>query len=187
MKHFFSFLSMKSISFAAIKEASVEMIINLIFSTLPIWFGGVIYGCIAFFSNDYQTTSMFFNHTLNGIFKNISNGELLMYAAATLGPTLYLGLSSFGKHEKPFPWIRPQLIIAILINLFATVIFFFARDKGFASKDTFVLVSAFIYFTSLFLLFPSVAFEHDKKTYNVSKAQREDQDSYIAGYEEHRR
>jgi hypothetical protein len=186
MKNFFFFLSMRGSSFAAKKEASVEMIINLIFSTLPIWFGGVIYGFIAFFSNDNQTTSMFFTHMFKGVFNNVSNGELLMYAAATLGPTLYLGLSSFGKRKEAYRWVRPQLITAILITLLATVIFFIARDKGFASKDAFVLISAIIYLVSLFLLFPSVAFEHDKKGYNVvGKVQSEDLASYIAGYRDH--
>jgi len=187
MGKYFSFLFMPSISNKAKGEAFAEMIINVLFSTLPIWFGGVIYACIAFFSGSDQTLQGFIIFIWNGLLRNVSNGEFLMYAAATLGPTLYLGLSSFRRKEKPFPWVRPQLIIAILINLFATVLFFFARDKGFAPNQPFVFFTTVIYIFCLVLLFPSMAFNHDRRPVMVNDAQTEEQNNFISGYRNHRR
>jgi len=186
MKIFFSFLCMANISAAAKREALVELIINILFSALPIWFGALIYTCISFFPLDDKSWSIMTTHAWNGFVRNVSSGELLMYATATLGPTLYIGLSSFGGKDKPFPWVRPQLILAILLNLFATVLFFFSRDKGFASNETFIIFTAIIYSVCIILLFPSMAFVHDKNKFLTREAQTEDQDSFLAGYRHHR-
>ena len=187
MKKFFFFLFMPGISAIAIREAMVELLINMLFSTLPIWVGALLYTCISFFPSVDKSWPILGSQMLVGLVKNISSGELLMYAAATLGPTLYIGLSSFGHKEKRFPWVRPQLILAILINIFATVLFFVSRDKGFASSEDFIIFTAIIYFSCLFLLFPSMAFEHDKKIAMYSDVQTEEQDSFSEGYRRHRR
>lgn len=179
-----SMLLLLNISWKAKFEAGVEMLVNVLFSTLPIWFGGLIYGIVTHFSQ-VECPKNFAQNFASGIFKNISNGELLMYAAATLGPTLYLGLSSFGTRQKPFPWIRPQLIVAILITLLATVLFFVSRDKQFTKDVFFVCISSAIYFLSLVLLYPSMAFQHSQKL-DVSEIQTEEQDAFMNGYRRHR-
>jgi len=182
------FGSLFTISLRAQAEATVELIITLIFSTLPIWFGGLILSINNFFAN-YKDESnekiSFISVYINNIVGSVSNGELLMYAAATLGPTLYLGLSTFGRKEKPFPWVRPQLIIAIIINFFATVLFFMARDKGYSGEKVFVYLTFIPYILSIFLLFPAMAFEQDRRA-DPLQAQREDQEEFVAGYKRHR-
>lgn len=179
--------ALANISKKAQIEAFVEMLVTVIFSTLPIWFGGAILTINAYFENlDKLGTESFLGLYIQYILLSISNGELLMYAAATLGPTLYLGLSSFGKSDKPFPWVRSQLVIAIIINVFATVLFFMARDKGYASQSSFVHFTLMPYFLSLILLFPAMAFEHEKKFGDVREMQQEEQDGFMAGYRQHR-
>jgi len=105
-------------SFTAQKEALTELLLSVIFATLPIWFGGLIFSFFPFFSAPQvdQKLSVFISIYLAKIFEAVSNGEILMYVAAMLGPTLYLGLSSIRKKGKPFPWTRPQLVVAILIS-----------------------------------------------------------------------
>jgi hypothetical protein len=189
VKHLFSTIpiigALGHIGGAAKKEASIEMILTLLFSTLPIWFGGIILSANYYFgklTESNRTASEFLAAYRSSLFLTISNGELLMYAAATLGPTLYLGFSSFGKRIKPFPWVRPQLVIAIIINLFASVLFFMARDKGYAGEPVFVYVTIFLYFFSLLLLFPAMAYDHQTRSVDPSEIQREDQDEFMAGY-----
>jgi hypothetical protein len=179
------FGALGGMSGSAIKEASVEMLITLLFSTLPIWFGGIILSSNFYFTNiaaNARSTDVFIAIYCKSLFSTVANGELLMYAAATLGPTLYLGFSSFGAKSKPFPWVRPQLVIAILINLSASVLFFMARDKGYAGESIFVYTSLIFYLLSLVLLFPALAYAHEMRTIDPAELQREDQDEFMDGY-----
>lgn len=176
-------------SMPAIIEAIVEMSLSVVFSTLPIWFAGALFALPQFFDSvpfDKRGFDTFLPIYLDAVVKTIANGELLMYVTASLGPTLYIGLSSFGKKGKPFPWVRPQLIVAVLINLFATALFFVARDKGFASETALIMFSALLYLTSLLLLFPAMAYEHDRARFEPSEVQREEQDEFANGYRRHR-
>ena len=167
------------------KEASVEMALTLLFSTLPIWFGGAILSINYYFGKlplVDRSACNFLSTYFSSLYTTISNGELLMYAAATLGPTLYLGFSSFGKRGKTFPWIRPQLVVAIIINLFASVLFFMARDKGYAGEPAFVYVTIILYSLSLILLFPAMAFDHERRAVDPAEIQQEEQEKFISGY-----
>jgi hypothetical protein len=192
MRHYFSKIPiigiLSHISKTATKEASVDLSLTLIFATLPIWFGGAILTINDYFgkiSSADRSMSNFLATYCQAIFKTISNGELLMYAAATLGPTLYLGVSSFGKKGKPFPWIRPQLVAAILINLFASVLFFVARDKGYAGEIAFVYTTIFFYILALILLFPAMAYDQQTRS-DPSEALREGTQEFMTGYRDRR-
>lgn len=168
-------------------EAAVEMFVTLIFSTLPIWFGSAILTINKYFEvTKNKSTFNFVEAYCSFIVASVSNGELLMYAAATLGPTLYLGLSSLGKQEKTFPWVRPQLVTAVIINFFATVLFFMSRDKGYASNATFVFFTAVPYLISLLILFPAMAFDHERREIDPAKIQQDEQDDFINGYSRRR-
>jgi len=181
--------SLFEIRASAQREALIEISLSVIFSTLPIWFSSLILSISPYFeanTPEERTVSEFFRIYREEVFTAVSNGELLMYVAAALGPTLYLGLSSFGKKKKPFPWVRPQLVIAILINFVSAVLFFTARDKGYAAEPSFVYASATLYLVSLTLLFPAMAFNQEQEGFNPAEAQQEDQDSFQSGYREHR-
>lgn len=181
--------SLFEIRASAQREALVEISLSIVFSTLPIWFSSLILSLSPYFeanSPEDRTITEFFRIYRDEVFHAVSNGELLMYVAAALGPTLYLGLSSFGKKKKPFPWVRPQLVIAILINFVSAVLFFTARDKGYAAEPSFVYGSATLYFISLALLFPAMAFNQEQEGFNPTEAQQEDQENFRSGYRDHR-
>jgi len=167
----------------AILEAFVELTIGVVFSTLPIWFGAVIFAGDKIFDPDQNTG--FWCLYSSYFVKSISNGELLMYAAATLGPTLYLGLKFLKTKNPPFPWIRPQFFIAIILSSFATVFFFLARDHGYANNLSFVVLSASIYLFALMLLFPSMAFDQEN-TRNPEKELKKSEVNFLEGYQHHR-
>lgn len=165
-------------------EATIELTIGVIFSTLPIWFGAIIFAGNKIFEPN-QTSSFWCLYT-SFFVDSISNGELLMYAAATLGPTLYLGLKFLKNKKKPFPWIRPQFFITVVLSLLAAVFFFMARDHQYAGNLKFVIFSAIIYALSLLLLFPSMAFDQES-TRDPKEAIKKSEDQYMKSYQAHRK
>jgi hypothetical protein len=173
-----------NLQFNAILEALIELIITLLFSTLPIWFYALVDSIGNFYKIpiDTRSASLFYCTYKSSLVKTVSNGELLMYAAATLGPTLYLGLSYFGKKNKPFPWIRPQLVLSILITAFSTCMFITSRQLGYANDVSFVSLSALLYFLSLILLFPAMAYDQEIKLANILKMQQSSEDEFRDGY-----
>lgn len=179
------------VSKKAIKESLVEMFLTISFSTLPIWFGSLILTIDRYFGStlpELRSMSCFLDSYWQFLIKSLSNGELLMYTAAILGPTLYLGLSTFGKDkaEQPFPWIRPQLYISVMINLIAGVLFYMSRDKGYTGDTAFIGFSLVPYLLSLALLFAAITFEHEKRIADLPDAQREEEDAFITAYSAHR-
>jgi drug/metabolite transporter (DMT)-like permease len=121
----------------------------------------------------------------DSIVKSVSNGELLMYAAATLGPTFYLAFKFMKTKKKPFPWVRPQLLIAFIISLTSATLFFTSRDYGFASEESFIFLTSVIYVLTLTLLFPSMAFEREEVR-KPEEATRKSEVNFMAGYKNHR-
>jgi hypothetical protein len=193
VKYYFSKIpiigSLASIGWSAQKEALIEMSLTVLFATLPIWFGASIIAVNKYFALEGTgtgTARIFTSLYAACVLSAVSNGELLMYTAALLGPTLYIGLSSFGRKGKPFPWIRPQLIFAVLLNLFATALFFMSREFGYAEEPLFVFFSLIFYLTSIILLFPAMAYEHDVTRATMGKIQRDDQDEFLDNYRRHR-
>ncbi len=177
--------ALSNISLKAQCEALVELCITVIFSTLPIWFASLIVGVDSYALKEGDKPN-FITLYLEVLKSNISNGELFMYVAAVLGPTLYLGLTSFGKRGKPFPWVRPQLVIAVLINFIATAIFFNSRGNGYAESDMIIYLSIVFYFLSLLILFPSMAFDHESREIDPREAQRDGEDEFAEAYRKHR-
>lgn len=168
---------------AAKKEAAIEMGTTVMFSTLPIWFGGLIIAINHYFLSIPPDNRCFLNFILTylqSFYSTISNGELLMYAAASLGPILYLALSTYRQNGKQ-PWIRLQITIAILTNLLASVLFFLARDKNYAGDLAFVNFTIIIYIFTLTLLFPAMAMDHQRRA-NPVEIQRAQQEDFVAGY-----
>jgi hypothetical protein len=177
-----------NISGRAIKEAFTELLLTLIFSTLPIWFSGGIVAANKYFllsqggAEAPTETSGFFGLYWLAIIDSVSNGELLMYSAATLGPTLYLAfLTLIRKARKPFPWVRPQILCAVLLNFIASGLFLIARENHYTDLSIFISCTALIYAISLVLLFPAMAFNHDGEA-DPSEIQRNDQKEFQAGY-----
>ncbi len=180
--------SLVSISAKAQREASTELLLTLIFSSMPIWFSGGIVAANRYFlfaqkSPEILTEPLgFFGLYWEATIEAISNGELLMYSAATLGPTLYLAFQTLiKKSRKPFPWVRPQIIIAVLLNIIGSGLFLVAREYKYTTVPEFIFCTALIYATSLALLFPAMAFNHDAQA-DPADMQRTDQKTFQDGY-----
>lgn len=180
-------------SFKAQKEATIEMLLTLIFSTLPIWFGGLRVAANKYFSppavaesTEKVTDISFLSLYWEALIKGVSNGELLMYSAALLGPTLYLAFASFARKKPPFPWVRPQVISAVLINFIAAQLFFASRENNYSDSPDFIAATLCLYAITLFMLFPAMAYAQDRMTFDSSEVQREEQKDYQQGYANHR-
>lgn len=172
----------------AIGEALVEIVLNVIFATLPIWLGGLLIGFKKYVeSHSSGGVDGFLSVFFDAMYGLVSNGELLMYATATLGPTLYLGFSYFGNKTKPFPWIRPQLVLSILVTLCASALFFDGRNSGYMGSNLLVSLSIFFYLFALMLMFPAIAYNHHARSFDAERIMKEDSDEFMAGYDQHRR
>jgi hypothetical protein len=171
------------------QEALIQLIMTVMFATLPIWFGGIIAAIDNFFTvkDGERSVCEFISMYSCSLFSSISNGELLMYSAALLGPTLYLGFDSLRDKERtPFPWLRSQLLVAIFITLFATVIFFGARDKGYTGEPIFIWGTIVLYALALIILLPAMAYEHHKRFIVPTEYQQKEQEKFMEGYRDHR-
>ncbi|MDG5469666.1 hypothetical protein P9J64_15190 [Deltaproteobacteria bacterium IMCC39524] len=179
-------------SFKAQKEATIEMVLTLIFSTLPIWFSGLrvasnkYYKLLDLPEKNRPAEINFLEIYWSAIIDAISNAELLMYSAALLGPTLYLAFKSFIQKREPFPWVRPQIIFAVLINFIAADLFFASRENHYSAEPSFLIVTLCFYSASLLILFPAMAYEHDRILLDPSREQRTEQKSYQRSYKTHR-
>jgi hypothetical protein len=179
-------------SYKAIKEAAIEMVLSLIFSTLPIWFGGLrvasnkYYELLALPVNLRPNNINFLSVYYKAIIQAVSNAELLMYSAALLGPTLYLAFKAFGQKSKPFPWVRPQIVVAVILNFIASDLFFASRENHYSANPSFIFATICFYLFSLIILFPAMAYEHDRALLDPSEEQREQQEAYQQGYQAHR-
>lgn len=176
---------MKRLPKSAKHEASVELFLSVLFSTLPIWFGSLITATDKVHKVSAGGNGFFLTYW-NEIVSTISNGELFFFVTAALGPTLYIGLTSFGKKAKPYPWIRPQFIVVFLINLFATVLFFQSRAGGYASSPSLILTSFVLYLIALALLYPAMVYDHATRPFDPASEQKKQDDDFTGGYTKHR-
>lgn len=169
-------------------EALYELVLTVIFSTMPIWLLGLLSAIQTYVSIDDSQRSLdyFWDAYLSSMRGAISNAEMLMYVAAMLGPTFYLGLSSFRQGQAPYPWVRLQIIVAVLTGLIATALFIVFRDTE-RTDDPFIVSSSLIlYAFSLAILFPTMAQNHARYGYFPAAEQSRQTDEFTREYERHR-
>ena len=169
-------------------EAFYELLLTVVFSTLPIWFFSLLSAVNQYSASslDERSISLFFDLYMVSMRKTISNAELFIYVTSTLGPTLYLGLSSFGRSGKPFPWVRIQLVSAILISFIATGLFITVRNTESTSDSFLIGLSILLYIFALLLLFPAMALGHEGRLINPAEYQSTELDNFQHDYSKHR-
>ncbi len=169
-------------------EALFELALSVIFSTMPIWLLGLLNATQEYVSLDQSIRSLgqFWCLYLSAMRDTISNAELLMYVTAILGPTFYLGLSSYREGQVPYPWVRLQIIVAVLMGFLATALFIVFRDTDGTGDPFIVSSSLFLYILSLMILFPTVALNHAKFDYSVATEQSRQTGDFTNEYEKHR-
>lgn len=173
---------------AAQLEAVYELALTVIFSTMPIWLFGLLNAVEAYVLLDdtERTFWQFWDAYISSMREAISNAEMLMYVAAMLGPTFYLGLSSYRQGQAPYPWVRLQIIVAVLTGLIATALFIVFRDTEDTNDPFMISSSLFLYVFSLSILFPTMALNHARYGYFPAAEQSRQTDQFAQGYEEHR-
>lgn len=98
--------------------AMVELVPNLLFSTVPIWLGAIL--MLADESNEKNWFQL--------LMANLQNGELYIYSTALLGPLYYFIFTEYAGVNK-FPNGRSLIIGSSLISLCA-VAYFSALKTG---------------------------------------------------------
>lgn len=182
--------TMKHIPPGARHEAKVELTLNVLFSTLPLWFGGLVIGGGRIFRElkfDGELQGTVLSNLGDALLLSASQGELFFLTTATLGPTLYIGLTSFRNHQKAYPWVRPQFALAVLLALTATAFYFMSRDGDYADYWALVLFSLILYCVALLILYPVMAYEHARNGFNAQQEQQNQEQTFMAGYSNHRR
>ena len=127
------------------EDASKEFSVNLIFSTAPIWLGGLI-----IFSLDQSQNKTFFSLLITMI-STVRGGELFMYSTAMVAPIVYIAL----KPEKGIPIFPGQISHVVFITIVAIIsAAFFAIQRTGVWIDTNITfpLSFVLYILSLILL-----------------------------------
>src|SRR5919106_5043011 len=92
-------------------EALKEVLLNVLLSTMPIWFG-------AFLMMTQPTSGSY----LDNLDINLRSGELYLYSTALLAPLYYFIFLEYGGGST-FPEKRLFMLIGLLIFLVATAFF----------------------------------------------------------------
>lgn len=138
-------------------EAIKEFGINFIFSTAPIWLGGLI-----IFSLD-KSSEKSISEFLNTMITTVQRGELFMYSTAMVAPIVYVAL----KPEKGMPIFPGQMshvVFIIIVGIISAAFFAIQRTGVWIDiKFTFSL-SVFLYFLSLLLLYLTTVYRNYRLT-----------------------
>ncbi len=167
-------------------EGFAELIVTVLFSTLPIWLGSVLkaFSTCASISNDSdcRLLEVFFDQ----LFQSISRGELLVYILAITGPTLFLLLSTRKSMESEFPGRQGYAVTSVLLGLVAAVTFFYLKtEEDLVGYPPIVYASAALYFFSLVLLYPYTVYTYQFGMSSVKKSEKDTQ-NFSDGYRRHR-
>jgi len=186
MKAFISRLPIFSVlvnlSRAAMKGAAIQLLLNVIFSTLPVWFFAIIFSIPKHYND--PNNSYIYAAFLSAI-SAISNGELFMYTTATIGPLFYTAMKYQNPSDRPFPRLLSLAVISILISLFATSVYIVSKLYALTSKPGIIFVSFLCYIFAISILFSIMAFDHEQVK-RPMEAMREDENDFQQGYSSHR-
>lgn len=139
------------------EDASKEFGVNFVFSTAPIWLGGLI-----IFALDQAQNKTFFS-LLIAMIGTVRGGELFMYSTAMVAPIVYLAL----KPEKGVPIFPGQMSHVVFITIVAIVSSaFFAIQRTGVWIDTNITfpLSVGLYILSLILLYLATVYKNYQLT-----------------------
>lgn len=131
------FSDFKEVSSEIHLESLKELLVTFIVSTLPIWSAVLI-----IILND---PSIGFPEAF---YKELSNGELILYASTMLGPVIYIALKERGG--KMFPGRITHMMSVIIIVILSTIVFVTQRVDYVVNKDFVFNLSVVAYFFSFF-------------------------------------
>jgi len=147
-------------------EAFKEFFINLVFSAMPIWLGGMI-----IYAMDKSIEKSLWKAVVNTFFQ----GELFMYAAAMVAPIMYMALKP-EKNAPNFPGQIGHIVIISLIGVTSAVFFALQRTGVWLDMQFIFPMSVFLYISSLFLLYLATVYRNYRATGAVDASRQQTQD-----------
>ena len=142
------------------KKASVDVATNFTLSTMPIWLGTYI--TMALTENTSVKDLPFLSGLLSALVENISNGELFLFATATLGPIVYIAYGDIEGGNK-FPTKLSHGIFVIIIVIFSACSFGLER-ANLDMNEGFTFPASIILFVCSWLLL-SLATVYKRQSY----------------------
>jgi hypothetical protein len=148
------------------KEATIELAVTTVFSTMPLWVMPLV-GPL-FFRSHHN----FFDHMLS----TVRGGELFVYCAALVGPLIYIITRRYGELRDSgkfsltiaFPHGMMFVLISSAICIFAGFAFGLMKNPIFEGKESGVefnlsgifWVSIIVYLISLYCVFSASAYRN---------------------------
>lgn len=146
-------------------EALKEFVINLIFSTIPIWLGGAIIFTLD--RSSVKTWPLLFA-TIIG---TVQSGELFMYSTAMVAPIVYMALKP-ERGARNFPGQMSHILVIIIIALISVAFFSVERAGVVADTKITFQISVVLYAISLALLYLATVYKNYRLT-GAADASRE--------------
>lgn len=138
-------------------EAGREFLTNFIFSTLPIWLGGLL---ILALDRDTEKSVTALIISMTG---TVRGGELFMYSTAMVAPIVYMALKP-ERGMPNFPGQMGHIAFIVIIALISTA-FFAVQRAGVWMDEQFVFpLSVVLYVFSLFLLYLAMVYRNYRLT-----------------------
>lgn len=133
-------------------EASKEFALNFVFSTAPIWLGGLI-----IFSLDKKDNKSF----ITSIAITMDSGELFMYAAAMVAPIIYMALKP-EKGSRNFPGQLSHISLIAIIAIISAAFFALHRARVLVDENFVFSLSIALYIISLVLLYLATVYRNNR-------------------------
>lgn len=138
-------------------DALKEFAVNFLFSTVPIWLGGLIIFAIDKGSSKSGAT------LIETVMGTVKSGELFMYSTAMVAPILYMALKP-EKGARTFPGQMSHVVGMAIIALISGA-FFGIERAGVVTDAKFTLtISVILYFVSLILLYLAMVYRNYRLT-----------------------
>lgn len=133
-------------------EAAKEFAVNFVFSTPPIWLGGMI-----IFSIDRSPNKSFFGSVVG----TLNSGELFMYAAAMVAPIIYMALKP-EKGSRNFPGQLSHITFIAIVAFISAAFFALQRAAVFVDERFVFYLSVILYSLSLILLYLAMVYRNNR-------------------------
>lgn len=156
------------------KDAVVELIINLVFSTMPLWLGAFV---VLIMDNSI-------NDLLDALNSNINTGELFLYSSALLAPVFYMSL-----YDKPgayaFPSKLSHIVVVVLLILLSAVVFGLQRANISLNAATVFTMSKWFYLIAIVILYLALVY-HNARLPSPSDAMKNSEEDFMERLKRHR-
>src|SRR5579864_5428060 len=135
------------------RDAVKELVVNLIFSTSPLWLGSLI----TFSIN--TTMPKTFGSYCAILGKSVADGTMLIYDTAAIAPMFYIALTT-PKASRDFPSRLSHIVLGFLIFMVCMVLFGVQRSGTTLDPNFILPVSIVIYLSALVMIFVATIYRN---------------------------